>query len=616
MDTDKFIQWAIDDARTTEERYPVELLVEQGVHWWNSRRKIYKSASIDEMIEQKRRRALNPAYEPHYTEQNLRRAAEMFPDFKTWTHFAGHDERPIRDLTVFGFLTNLEELHLNNNEATDLSPLTRLPKLRNLQFGSSQCEDFRPLARCTALRNLVLMFYVSWWKTIMNWPDVSGLEQLTQLESLSLTGNLLVFERGVAWPNVRCGTLKCEPLAARSVKDLPGLPACEFLTLAGVERLDGIEAFPRLRNLRLETDVRDFAPLAALTKLTCFTCTAFEPLDLRPLVRLPKLQCVSFDTRFKHSLRVVAPRDFSPLGDAPMLRELHVEGCAPVEDEVKMLNTLLPPWDDLLLAVQARPLPPLRMIVAPWTKHPRNETVKLDPDDNGLPDEGLRECEGRWVKRFVEKTLSERLGHEDWGTAEAGGKYRSFSVTIESFAVVEKFPQIIEIMREILARLRQDYVADFMIALKAPRPEPTPAQVEMEEQFREAQDKAEWERRQREQEEYLERLHRYDLKKQLGDKIKPEEFVPPPATPLPAPPWESDDDNDDDDSASGDVIVKEKPEPPPSWLDDEHPLAGNYRIMGHLLLSEIWFACRQRDLATYLMGRPPDQELPDDPAQS
>src|SRR5205807_1344207 len=139
-----------------------------------------------------------------------------------------------------------------------------------------------------------------------------------------------------------------------------------------------------------------------------------------------------------------------------------------------------------------------------------------------------------------------------WGRAEADGKCRRFSVTIESFAVVEKFPQIIEVMREVITRLRHDYTAGFMICLKSPRLEPTPAHVQLEKQLRDERDKAEWERRHQEQKEYLERLHRYELKKQLGDKIKPEDFVPPSPTPLPPPPWEREDDEEDDETSAGD----------------------------------------------------------------
>jgi hypothetical protein len=56
------------------------------------------------------------------------------------------------------------------------------------------------------------------------------------------------------------------------------------------------------------------------------------------------------------------------------------------------------------------------------------------------------------------------------------------------------------------------------------------------------------------------------------------------------------------------VAVRKKPDPPPSWLDNEHPLADNYRLFAHLTLSRIWFVPYQRELAVYLMRREPDLE--------
>ena len=140
------------------------------------------------------------------------------------------------------------------------------------------------------------------------------------------------------------------------------------------------------------------------------------------------------------------------------------------------------------------------------------------------------------------------------------------------------------------------------------------------EQFREEQDQAEYERSRREQAEYIERLHNYELKKQLGEPINPEEFAPGEKEPLPPAPWEDEDDDEEnaddknsDDPDAGDVAVKKKPDPPPMWYDDyEHPLADEYRLAAYLTLDEIWFYAHHRDLAIYLMRRQPDLEIPEE----
>ena len=617
MDSEDFVRWALDKARTIEERYTTELLVEQGVSWWNSRHKIYDHISVDRQIELKRQRALNPAYEPRYSEDSVRKTAEELPRMTSWNFWGGLDERPVRDFTALKFLPNLEILSANDSEVTDLSVLAEMPRLRVLSFGGRQCEDYRPLARCAHLRELSIVFWRAYFKSCPLWPDFTGLDRLDQLESLSLEGNLLALPRGIAWPKVRRAVLRCVPLDARNVRDLPQLPACEFLTLAGVERLDGIEAFPRLRNLTVESNTRTFAPLAVLEHLTTFTCNGFEPHDVAPLTRLPKLQCATFDTKFKYELNASTPRDFSPLGQAPKLRELHVANCPPVDLEVAALNAMLPPWDDLLLAPQPRPLPPqLRIIIAPHAKHYGGRPIQLDPGDDGLPDDGLRDCEGRWVGRFVEKNISDRLGCSDWGHAEGNGPYRNVSVTLEAYSLVEKFREIVEATRTSLTRLRPDYEAGLQIWLKVPKRKPSPAEQELIDKFEKEQDEADFERRHREQEALRERLHEYELKKQLGEPVKPEEFAPGEREPLPPPPWEEDEDEDEEDAGDadgGDLAVKKKPEPPPMWYDDnEHPLADQYNLMAHLTLDEIWFFSHNRDLAIYLMGRQPDVEIPEE----
>jgi hypothetical protein len=613
MDAEGFIQWALDDARTVEERFTLELLVEQGVHHWGRQRKIYRGFNWEERRERERQRSLNPAYQPQFSEIDVHRTAECLHLFKSWWLSRGLHERPIRDLKAIAFLTEMEDLKIGC-EAADVSVFATLPKLRVLHFSSADCDDFSPLAGCRQLRELGLGLGRSGVRVGSHWPRVTGLEQLQQLETLSLTGNLLVFAPGVTWPNVRTATLHCDPLPARSVRELPQLPACEFLTLSGVERLDGIEHFPRLRNLALGTDTHSFEPLAVLKDLTAITCSGFAPLDVRPLTRLPKLQCLLFNANYKYSLTAPTPRDFSPLAEAPVLRELIVTGCPPVEQEVQTLQALLLPWDDELLAADPRPVPPLQLIIAPVSKsfHPHTE-AQCEPDDHGRPDVALRKSQSVWLGRYLFKAVSQKIGCEDWGKATGDCLYRTFIIEIHAYAIVEKSREILEAVRAALARLKHDYAGTFWIRLESPVLTPSPAQVELEKKFQEERDRADWERQHQERQDLLERQHRLELKKQLGEKIKPEDFVVPPPTPLPPAPWERDEPEEEDDGmGSGDIAVKEKVDPPPSLLDNDHPLAYKYSLLATLTLGELWVMPQHRDIAVYLMGQPPDREIPDD----
>jgi len=56
------------------------------------------------------------------------------------------------------------------------------------------------------------------------------------------------------------------------------------------------------------------------------------------------------------------------------------------------------------------------------------------------------------------------------------------------------------------------------------------------------------------------------------------------------------------------VAVKKKPDPPPSWWDDEHPLADNYRMWGRITLAEVWLS-GDAALVNFVMGRAPDEVI-------
>jgi hypothetical protein len=621
MDAEAFIRWALDDARTVDDRYTVELLVELGLGSWNSKRKIYDWKSLDDSIALSRERKLNPAYEPHYSEDDLRKAVEYLAEIKDWSVHV-HD-RPIRSFEPLRFLTTLESINCAFGEPVSVAPLAELPMLRSLALGypgaeryNGACADFTPLARCKALRKLTLGFGV-------HWPDFSGIEKLTQLETFHLSGNLHALPRGVTFPNVRQGSLYCLPLAARNVADLPQFPACELLTLSDAERLDGIEKFSRLRNLTILGPFHSFDPLQTLDQLTCLTVIPeshrdpeMQPRDVSPLARLPKLHF--FKIGPPHSF-IDMPRDYSPLAEAPALRELIVQNCPPVEMEVAAIQAGLPPWDDTFLLPEPRPLPPLRMIMAPFDECPRRAEPHYLPGETGLVDAGLRECEERWVANYMAEAISERIGHRDWGEIRASGVDRTFSLTIESFEVVERLPEIFDAARSAISRLRADYMGWFGVHLKVRPPELSPAQKELEDELWRRRNQWEHEQHSREQAEYLERLHQMELKKQQGFEIDPVEFSPAEQPPYPQmedilPAEEKAaavDFTTNDDDGNSDIAVETDPDPPPSFLDDdEHPLAENYMCAGRLTLDEVWFYNHFRGIAVHLMQREPDLEIP------
>ncbi|HEY1770827.1 MAG TPA: hypothetical protein VGG02_11305 [Chthoniobacterales bacterium] len=623
MDTEALVAWALDNARTREQRLTVEVLVEQGIRHWNSKRKIYHSESLEESMARKRERELNPAYEPFYNEEGLRQTAESLADLKNWWP-TGHT---IVNLDALPFFPSLEWVWIHQCRVIDLSPLARLPALRKLllgslgsDFGCGPTEDYTSLGRCASLREITLGFGATW-------PDFTGFERLTELEMLEISGNLSALPRGLTFPKVGRAKLYCRPLYVRSVADLPLLPACESLTLFGAEQLDGIENMPRLRNLTLLGHCRSFAPLAALTDLTWLKVQpdaevdlAKLPRDIGPIAHLPQLRF--FEIGPLYDIWRDMPRDYAPLAEAPALRELSVRYCPPVQMEVAAIQAGLVPWDDVFLLPEPRPLPPLRMIMAPHNLNPTHHVDQPDPGDPGLIDLGLRECEGRWVTHFAQRTIAERLGNSDWGEAKANGLHRGISITIQSFDVVERLPEIVEATREILARLRADYLATFGIHLKIKPPTLTPAQQAVEDKWREQQDEEYFDQVRRDQAEYLERLHELELKKQQGLEIDPDDFSPSPygapaKTPAGAaaeddePEFEIDE-NDDEEDDGGIAIATDRDPEVDIFTEHDHPLYDSYLCAGSITLEEIWFYSHFRGIACHLMQREPDREIPDE----
>src|SRR4051812_32877237 len=98
MDSEAFIRWALGDARTLEERYTTELVIDDAEHRWLCRRQL-PFRSLDQIMAIKRERFLNPAYQPAYSERSVRRAAEMLEFFAEWSiSYSPYSDRPVRDL--------------------------------------------------------------------------------------------------------------------------------------------------------------------------------------------------------------------------------------------------------------------------------------------------------------------------------------------------------------------------------------------------------------------------------------------------------------------------------------------------------------------------------------
>ena len=142
-----------------------------------------------------------------------------------------------------------------------------------------------------------------------------------------------------------------------------------------------------------------------------------------------------------------------------------------------------------------------------------------------LPDEGLLQSETRWVAQYAGRAITARIGYPEWGQATTNATDRGLQVDVESFDVVHRLPEIVETTRAVLTALREDWRAMLMVSLKIKRPEMPPAQIALDKQLREERDNWDFEQRQRDHAEYLDRLHQMELKQQAGRTHRAGKFL-------------------------------------------------------------------------------------------
>ena len=205
--------------------------------------------------------------------------------------------------------------------------------------------------------------------------------------------------------------------------------------------------------------------------------------------------------------------------------------------EVAAINAGLQPWDDAFIETSPQPLPPLRMIIAPAKhKYPRNFDEKPDAGGAALMDRETRVREGDWVAKVPAATGADRprgLGYRA-GVRREPGLQRHGGVLRGGGTAAGDHRSGARGHRPGAARVCG--AGDDRAAGQAARGDA--GQKQLEQQFEEERDKWEFEQIQRDREEYLDRKHQLELRRQQGEEIDPEEFSPSEQDPYPTPPWE------------------------------------------------------------------------------
>ena len=442
---DAFIQWALDPARTVEEQYVVECMVPTAMSWWRHQQKLPPvPTDMEKWQADKKQRKLNPAYRPTLNPEDVKCAAHGI-DLPTWLNLGDSDDRPIRTLAGVQFATGATHVNVHGEGVSDWSPLGALPKMIWLNVHDYEAEDFGSLGACKQVQQLTV--YAK-----RPWPRLAGWEGMVQLEKLDWHGNLLALEEVRRLERVRQAKFDHDSntnLPLRDATRLPEMPALEKLTLEGVNRLDGLERYPRLRDLAVSGPIRDLAPLAKLTRLTHLVVASHELQDLTPLATLPELRFLRISGE--------RPLDWFVLADMPRLREVEADNCDANTREIATFQEVLTSWDEDFRAPAPRPLPAGRFKVKDDGKIPG----VIAWDDEGPAawqgDQMMLWSEQRWHVRRLKAAMQKLLGDVKWG--RVGGPLfwdhlNNPDLHVTTFAAAMRLAEIVEAVRPLLAESR------------------------------------------------------------------------------------------------------------------------------------------------------------------
>ena len=173
----------------------------------------------------------------------------------------------ISDLTGLELATNLtglflgdayaDDVSINSNSVSDLSPLEGLTKLRDLRLQSNNISDLSPLAELTNLESLFLNDNAI--------ENISSLAGLTALHDLQLENNNIT-----------------------DISVLAGLTRLRWLHLSGnaISDISVVAGFTNLEWLRLsDNTITDISALAGLINLESLNLDHNNITDLSPLIK-------------------------------------------------------------------------------------------------------------------------------------------------------------------------------------------------------------------------------------------------------------------------------------------------------------------------------------------
>ena len=130
--------------------------------------------------------------------------------------------KPVKDITLVGKLTNLEQLEFAGGDISDPAPLAKLTKLWHLQINECKLQDLSALSGLDSLEELSA--------SGNQISDLSSLKGLKKLRTIALNNNLIkdaspLFRlKSLKWVN-----LKGNPISREAIEALKkALPKCKI----------------------------------------------------------------------------------------------------------------------------------------------------------------------------------------------------------------------------------------------------------------------------------------------------------------------------------------------------------------------------------------------------
>jgi len=295
------------------------------------------------------------------------------------------------------------------------------------------------------------------------------------------------------------------------------LPVVRRMDLSGIHRLEGIERYPHLQYLKLEGAFPDLTPVTRLTKLTHLEIRSDAVLNLGVLCRLPELRSLK--------LQSYQPQEWFVLTDAPKLHAVEAIWCEANEQEVATLQEVLPSWDEDFRLPEPRPLPEPSFVALEQEQWQNQGNPRSEKNWDGNYE--MQCSEHKWLERQMQAALDRLFGH-GWGVA----CYQQ--VQVHKLEAAERLPEIVAVVRQVLAACRHPHCLCINIALLAPDlpKKPRPAETEEHRLKREIAEQRAHERRWEEEARLKERQHRLRQLRQEGVRVNPEEFAPEPEAPV------------------------------------------------------------------------------------